>query len=130
MSDFGLRAATMNKSFSITIDARPVDVAASDSNGCMGYDTVSVSIETCLGASVPDPGIGIRIFPNPASGAVIIEADQSCGFSVLDELGRTVMHVQLTETNGYRSELTGLADGIYFLNSRNGLYSRKIVVAR
>jgi PKD repeat protein len=97
-------------------------------NGCTDGDSILVTVESC--ASVINLEKELDIFPNPTSGMVYIQFDQSETYAieVYNSIGQLVQRI-----SGHEEEvnvnLTALAEGIYqFVVSVNDQVSRIPVV--
>jgi hypothetical protein len=72
-----------------------------------------------------------RIFPNPATGLITIEASQTAQLQVYNVTGALVYQSQLLQTHS-QHDLSALANGVYFLKLLNekGAVTEKLVIAR
>ncbi|MBK6815739.1 MAG: T9SS type A sorting domain-containing protein [Chitinophagales bacterium] len=59
----------------------------------------------------------VNIYPNPASDYILIELDQKCigNISILNLVGNVIVNMEINSLN-IRIDLTGLPEGIYFLD--------------
>lgn len=83
-------------------------VQVTDENGCLNYsDTVNITNTT----GIQNAGIGgkLKIYPNPASNQVHIEAPFKVNVRVMDVVGRIVFNEKAVNT----VELSNFADGTY-----------------
>ena len=85
-------------------------------NNAPGCNTQQ-EVEAACAVSVAEllPAEAIRIFPNPATGIIRIEApeDGEWEVSVLDAMGRILVALRMLEKGQY--DLSGLPAGVYFL---------------
>lgn len=105
--------------------------AAADVNGdgvpelFLGQETGGISSFVGRGGlltSSPTPtvrtGPEVRVFPNPATAQVTVEATEPVRLTVLDLLGRTVRR-QTLPARVHRVSVTGLAAGVYLVRCQN-----------
>lgn len=59
----------------------------------------------------------VNIYPNPASDYLMVELDKKCvgNISILNLVGNVIVNTDINSLN-MRIDLTGLPEGIYFLN--------------
>lgn len=59
----------------------------------------------------------VNIYPNPATDYIMVELDQKCvgNISILNLVGNVIVNTEINSLN-MRIDLTGLPEGIYFLN--------------
>jgi hypothetical protein len=53
-----------------------------DENGCMGGDSIALSVDICASISDLEAEYGIRIYPNPTSGVFTIESNTLLSVSI------------------------------------------------
>lgn len=90
-----------------------------DGNNCVHSTTVIVEVEVCSG--VEEYGVDFRLFPNPTTGNLFIEATGSNlaeEVEVSDALGQHVSIELLRTERGFTMDLTGLAKGLYLVKVR------------
>ncbi len=85
-----------------------------DSNGCVGTATTVVKVSSCQGVSEMD-WIAIKVYPNPSSGNITVEANRNMTLQLINELGQIVKHMSIDEDNGGKVNIENLAPGLYFL---------------
>src|SRR5205807_211720 len=65
-----------------------------DANGCQGTNVVSFVVDACLGINNISGTAGVRVYPNPTSGALTVESGSIIGnVEVTDIAGRVIMSV-------------------------------------
>lgn len=84
---------------------RVIDLGCYESNYPVGIDPVSDD--------------GSQVYPNPATDYVAVEGCESCDVTLCDALGRRVRTQRL---EGSRLSLSGLAPGLYFLQTPKGVF--------
>ncbi len=84
-----------------------------DSLGCVGSDSISVTVDLCLSVT-GNEGSQIQVMPNPFSDQLILGLQNSGLVRIYNSLGQIVFE---QEMNAGRSEIntTQFATGIYFL---------------
>jgi hypothetical protein len=88
----------------------------SDKNGCRAYsDTIKVKLTSIPGTTVQD----LKLYPNPTTAKVIIEASEKVNVIVTDLTGQVVIRREEAK----EIDLQQLADGFYFfhITDLNGL---------
>jgi hypothetical protein len=90
--------------------------------------TLHVYTNPNIGLKEYSQPIGFRVYPNPASGFVIIENQQKGAkdFALYDIQGRSLMQFSLPEGSSRKVELGNLPNGIYLLQS--GIEGVKIML--
>ncbi len=81
--------------------------------GCQAIDSATITVLDCASLNEQSPESGIRIFPNPSPGEIMIESPEAFTYEVLDAKGKVVM----TGKNNGNSKLNlaSLAKGVYYL---------------
>ncbi len=75
----------------------------------------------------------VKIYPNPASDFLIIEAE--CVINtvrIIDQAGRVLNHAENINNARTRIDLEGLKDGVYYvrMKTEKGIYCRKFVIMK
>lgn len=107
-----------------------------DSLGCSGMDTVSITVDLCLG--IADAGADfINVMPNPNSGTFTLVFNNTVANTVVEMLdvnGRVVYAQQFDVNAGDQKQLdlSGEATGVYMLRvtSANGVSTQRVVISR
>lgn len=68
----------------------------------------------------------ITIYPNPNNGSFTIKGKESESVLVTNQLGQKLKTIYLSEKNNFSETVSGLENGIYFLNGKNTKH--KVVV--
>ncbi len=95
-------------------------VAVMDTNGCIGYDTIIVTVDTCIGIHEISNGV-LTIFPNPTVGKVFINVGDMNLKSVTIELigirGELLYSnkVAIIDKSIKYLDLSAYTKGIYYL---------------
>lgn len=85
-------------------------VMVTDSNGCINYSD-TVTIEQSTGIDVPHSVAKIKLYPNPTTGTVIIEAPKNVFVRITDLLGKVIYEGQ----NAGEIDLRHVPDAPYFV---------------
>ena len=94
-------------------------VRGTDANGCSSIGSIQVQVKTCAGISeVSKAGVSISIYPNPNSGEFFVSSTSDIDLNLINELGQHVKSVSLNKENSHKVNLTGIADGVYFIVGR------------
>lgn len=90
-------------------------------DSCEGYDSVLVTFIHYVSAGENGHEPQISVYPNPASGDIFINIEgleEAYKLMLTDVFGKQLRYLFLNNLNQnhiYRMDITGLADGIYFL---------------
>ncbi len=89
----------------------PYSLTVTDSNGCSNaspavHDVNNVGVDVLM-----YPGAGIRIYPNPTSSVIYIDAPGEVNLSVLNMEGREILRGKGVKT----FDLNGVPDGMYLI---------------
>jgi hypothetical protein len=107
-------------------------VTGTDQNGCIGTATVLVKVSTCFGIEELNKisGLGLSIYPNPNHGVFNVRSDVDLQLNLMNELGQIVKVIDLSADNAHQVEISGLANGIYFLAGKKDdrVLMEKIIV--
>lgn len=104
-------------------------VTATDANGCVNSGSVNVNVNKCIGIDENQSVLNLRVYPNPAHGAVHIWAESALDYTLLDATGKIVL--QGVVNAGQNSiDIKNMAGGLYFLKINNGskFETRQIVI--
>lgn len=83
--------------FSQTIvvsDSSLYSVVVEDENGCIGGDSILVSVSACTGLDELESNYGIRIYPNPSSGEFFIASDDLIDVKIYRSDGTLMQFLQ------------------------------------
>ena len=109
-------------------------VTGTDANGCVNTATLQVKVNQCTGIneSMSNNSNGVNIYPNPSNGEFTVEANSDLTLSLINQLGQTVKFIKLSAHSNYKANITGLANGIYFIVGENGndRINRKVIVSK
>jgi len=111
-----------------------------DTLGNVSKDSILIGVIDCdtvgIDASTPLSVQGIRVYPNPASGYMIVEFNelqhQDCKFELYDNIGRKVLERVLKQGKiQYQIQTDKLESGVYFYKLEAGeIYNGKIVISK
>lgn len=106
-------------------------VTGTDANGCVGTATTQVKVSNCLGISQYGAStIELEIYPNPNNGEFTISAPTELQLKLINELGQTILLLDLNQQNDHKVSVKNIANGIYFIVGQKGdlKVNQKIVV--
>ena len=92
-------------------------VSGTSANDCEDTIAIRQYVKACA-TGVADNELnksGVDIYPNPSRGTFTIKASQNLKLFLLDQLGRTIEIITLSETNERQVTLKNLTPGVYFL---------------
>ncbi len=82
-----------------------------DANGCSSSTTDTINVSLCTGLN--ENGVQVfSMYPNPASGFIIIASAQTGTMEILDVNGKVIKSEKIT-TNKQEIDLSGFANGTY-----------------
>jgi hypothetical protein len=88
-----------------------------DLNNCNNLDSIHVRVSECTDLLAKKSNSNsLVIYPNPNTGDFIIKSYVSATLQLHNELGQLQKTINLTEENNYRVNISGLANGIYFIS--------------
>ncbi len=102
-----------------------------DANGCKGEALLMLDVEACTGLSESGQIAGLKLFPNPGTGIYTLQRSEAgkADITISDVVGRTVYQAN---SNSVREkvDISGLANGIYYLRISTGEKSQLIRVVK
>jgi len=103
-------------------------VTGTDASGCTSTTVYQLSVDACTGLSKSTIAQGVRVYPNPASSDLMVEANGITAVQLIDLTGRTIMTEKASEGKASLN-LVNLANGVYYVkvSSANGLDVIKVV---
>jgi hypothetical protein len=113
-------------------------VVVTNSFGCLGADSVNVTIKTCLGIEELQ-GVTFRLYPNPAHGILTVEINsdkpEKLNIRILSAKGDVSYSLQNVEVNGFvtrKIDLGNLSQGNYVfeISGDSGKIYRKLVIQK
>lgn len=108
-------------------------VTGTDANGCVGSGMVTVSVKLCTGINEMTGNSSlVKVYPNPSNGNFVVQSDVNVNLNIVNELGQVVKTVEMNGTTIKEVNISGLADGIYFIKGETAgkTINQKIVVAK
>jgi hypothetical protein len=120
-------AVTVTSAVAVTIN---YTVTGTDANGCMSKNNVSVQFSQCTGIDNYAAASEMRVYPNPASGSFVVEAENGGMVEIYNELGQQVRAERLDDSNQNTVTINELPAGIYLVTIRTGsqTLSQKLIV--
>lgn len=99
-----------------------------DPDYCLSYDSVYVTVDLCT-AIAQENNSKISLFPNPATGKVMVTNIESGMLYISDMLGRVIVSRNITGFN-YEIDLSNLNNGAYNFKVVSGseIYFEKIIL--
>ncbi len=106
-------------------------VTGTDSNGCIGSDTITQYVSACTGINLNQiNSYGISLYPNPTSGELILKSSQeNLSVEIYNVIAEMILTQKITEAET-KLDLKEFAKGIYFVEiSEAGklIYIQKII---
>lgn len=111
-----------------------VTVQAANTAGCIGYDSIAITVLTPTGLKNQNSQFSLNIYPNPSNGNVTMEIEglsDVVSLSIYTSTGARLSTFNLSKTNNL-IEISNMAAGIYLVEYElNGqIYSKKLSVIR
>lgn len=88
-----------------------------DNNGCQNSDSISITVEICLGVNEVDNEFVVSAYPNPTNGSLTIEVPDNASEVILilrNALGQEMMNMTYSDSNQLNFDIEA-EDGVYFL---------------
>jgi hypothetical protein len=109
-----------------------VTVVANNACGSSGSRALAVALATCINGNGSDAvrGVAFDVYPNPSNGMFTVRSEYAGEYLLMNSVGQVIEVVRLNASNGYRYEVRGLSNGVYFLNGTiaNESVTEKIIV--
>ena len=110
-------------SVSFTPSSSIIYTVTGSSGGCISSSAVSVSVSPCTGINgIVTKGGNYFVYPNPASGVLIINSaknmNEQVSIEIMDEIGKVILKQSVSFNTSEKSSsmnISGLAVGIYFV---------------
>jgi|GEM_PF-2656255 len=98
-----------------------------DTNGCVGTDSVSITVDPCVGITDNTVSFGLNAYPNPAdqSARITFSGTALAQLIVTDINGQVVMRVSQYKS-GEELNLENLANGAYLVRVENEEFQGQI----
>ncbi len=88
-----------------------------DANGCVNGATVQIAVKPCTGITEQTANSNlITVYPNPNNGEFLVSSDMALELTLINELGQIIQKISLSEFNGFKQEIKGIDNGIYFVS--------------
>jgi hypothetical protein len=91
-------------------DGQTYYLMLTDNNGCVVYDTVIIHGPTVVNSTTTPATI--KLYPNPVSSILYVDANQAVNIQVQDLTGRVIINVE----NAKQIPMAQLANGVYIVN--------------
>jgi hypothetical protein len=105
-----------------------VSVTGTDANGCSSTTKVQFQVNACNGLGENEYASGVKVYPVPAHDALNIESLESCTLKLISVSGQVVQVISLKPENNNRVVITGLAAGLYLLQTSDGQMLKKVII--
>jgi hypothetical protein len=101
---------------------------ATNSKGCEGRATVNFGVDECTGINVISGFTGLKVYPNPSSGLLNIESDNSLikAFVLTDVTGRVIVKSEL-QSGKTTVDVSNLANGVYYMKLEGSAEVLKVI---
>jgi hypothetical protein len=115
--------------------AGSVTVKSVNACGQSSARSKTVTLATCMEeeGGAPEEGrmASLDVYPNPNQGVFIIRSAQAGNYRLLNSTGQLIEEIQLSDSNNYSFEVTGLSSGLYFIQGMIGTeyVQQKVIVA-
>lgn len=96
-----------------------------DSNGCIGSDTMELTVKVCVGIDEFGNKTSFGIYPNPTNQQLNVTSSESGKYSIIDMLGNVVLQFELKAGNSTLF-LDKLSNGAYIIQNQNQEFIRFI----
>jgi hypothetical protein len=111
-------------------------VVVEDLNGCLGTDSIQVSVQNCTGIELRDLSSHFNLYPNPSNGNFSIDIQWPTSEEVEIILTTSTGRLVFTQKHGVtntRQQIAfneQLANGVYFISIKGkaGLAQKRVMV--
>jgi hypothetical protein len=106
-------------------------VIGTDIYGCKDTTSILVKFSNCPGfAEHGMTKMNIGVYPNPNTGAFVIESPVDIEVKLVNGLGQVVREFSLSEHNSRSVSVADLAPGVYFITAQQGdkLVNEKVII--
>jgi hypothetical protein len=107
-----------------------ITVIGTDALGCEDTKVITLYVNACNGFNEFAGGTKLLIYPNPCTGEFTLGSDSPRELTIVNELGQVVKRMQLSQQSGFRTSVSDLAAGVYFVTDGRPDLREKIIVAR
>ena len=95
--------------------------------GCEGNTVYLLNVSACTGIEESNTSNSfVNIYPNPSQGNFTIETGKEIQLKLINQLGQVIEVIQLNEKNNYKTSLSNLSNGVYFISGDD--LNKKIIV--
>ena len=88
-------------------------VEVSDINGCLGSDSIYLSVDICSSIEELETAYGIQVFPNPSNGDFTVESAGNIGLNIYRSDGGLVFHKEILSSP---ERITLQESGLYLMH--------------
>jgi len=127
--------STSSTSQSIVVSPSATTVftlTGTNANNCSSSITIQILVDPCTGISETtlEENQSILVYPNPSSSAFTIKALTAMELLLVNELGQVLRAIDLNSENNFEYRVSGLANGIYFIRSKenSGTHALRVFV--
>jgi hypothetical protein len=92
-------------------------LVGTSAQGCTGNGQVTTFVSSCNSIEEVSAKTRVSVYPNPNNGQFFVSSESAITLQVMNTLGQVVRTIELNETNGLNIEVSGLANGVYYLSS-------------
>ncbi len=95
--------------------------------GCEANTVFLFNVSSCTGIEESKTNnVFVNIYPNPSQGNFTIETGKEMQLKLINQLGQIVEVIQLNEKNNYKTSLSNLSNGVYFISGND--LNKKVIV--
>jgi uncharacterized repeat protein (TIGR03803 family) len=104
--------------------------------GCVGYDTILVTIAKNTSIDVPEANFAARIYPNPTNSIIYVDLStvkKELIIELTDMNGRIVKSIKIQPNNyetSYKIDVSEFAEGLYFMHISNSEMSKVVKITK
>jgi len=103
-------------------------LVGTNAEGCSANAQISAAVSACNGIEEFTSTPKIMVYPNPNKGQFFISAETSSTLYLSNAIGQVIQKIELTADNSFRTEISGLAKGIYFVSAGDNTSATKLIV--
>lgn len=95
-------------------------VTGTDSNNCVNSFTLQILVNPCtvIEEALVEGDQMLLVYPNPSRSVFTVKAERAMELILLNELGQAIRKLELSTENNFEVQVSHLAAGIYFIQSK------------
>jgi len=84
-------------------------------NGCTNTGSYQLVVSACTGMAENVFDAAFNVYPNPSAGIFTLQSTHGESLRLISQTGQLLMKIELNAENEYKTQISGLLPGIYFI---------------